>query len=211
MQVHQSDANPIRLLRQDLEEELTGVFERLRAAMQAALDAAAADPRSVAGQMRAAVIEARTALERMQESVQLTERQLAAERRQLEDAERRGRLARGIQDTETVAVAERFAEKHRERVTVLEQKAEAQRKEFELARREYDEMKGELLAFEKNRPETDAARRVEAAWRDIEAAGGTRPDGDADDAHLRRTIDRAAREAHAEAQLDELKKRMGKR
>jgi hypothetical protein len=178
--------------------------------MQSALDAAN-DPRSAASAMRTAVIEARTAVGRMEEGADLTAHHLADERRRLEDAERRGRLARGIQDAETVEVAERFAVKHRERVAILERKLQAQRDELDLARREYEEMKAELVAFEKRRPQDEAARRVESAWRNIEAAGGTRPDLDPEDARLRHTIDRAAREAQAESQLEELKKRMRKR
>jgi predicted nucleic acid-binding Zn-ribbon protein len=188
------------------------VFERLRTAINAALDAARspADPRAVASQMREAVIEARASLEAMKQGIGATERRLAAERQQLEDAERRGRLAAGIDDAETVRVAEEFATRHRERVTVLEGKLAAQQAELELAQREYDDMKAQLVTAERDRPADDARRSVEAAWRSIEIAGGTRPETDVGDDLLRSSLDRAAREAAAEAQLEELKKRMGR-
>jgi hypothetical protein len=146
----------------------------------------------------------------MREDLVETEAKLTAQRKALADAERRGRLAHGIQDEETVAVAERFASKHRERVEVLEQKFEVQRDELELAEREYGDMKAQFLEMEKNRPAAEAARSVESAWRDLEAAGGTRPETDVKDELLRRQLDRSAREARAEEQLEALKRKMGK-
>ncbi len=188
------------------------MFERLRAAINAALEAAtpASDPRAVVSKMREAVIEARTSIEAMREGASETEQRLAHERQLLTDAERRGRLAAGIQDRETVEVAQQFAEKHRERVEVLEQKLKVQRDELALAEREYGDMKAQLLEYERSRPATEAARSVESAWRDLEAAGMSRPETDVEGERLRREMDRAAREAKADEQLEELKKRMGK-
>lgn len=184
------------------------MFERLRAALNAALDAAAS-PSDVAAQMRRAIVEARTSLEVMQQGIAAAEHELAGERRALADAERRGRLAAGIGDQETVTVAERFAEKHRQRVHVLEQKLQAQRAELDLATREVQEMKEQYLAFERSRPASEAARSVDAAWRDLEAAGLGRA-GTADEEVLRSRMDRASREAAAEAQLEALKRKMGR-
>jgi hypothetical protein len=188
------------------------VFERLRAALNAALDAAMPppDPRDIAAQMRLAIVEARTSLEAMQQGIIVLDRELAAERKALADAERRGRLAANIDDAETVAVAERFAVKHRERVEVLERKLAAQRAELELAEREVQEMKSQYREYEQSRPATDAARSVNAAWRDLEAAGLKRPTATPDEEILRSRMDRAAREAEAEAQLEALKRKMGR-
>jgi hypothetical protein len=209
VQLGESRASLLGVLRQDRKEEL--VFERFRDAINAALDAAgSADARDVLAQMRQAVIEARAAIEAMREDLVQTEAKLTAQRKALADAERRGRLAQGIQDEETAAVAERFASKHRERVEVLEQKLEAQRDELELAEREYGDMKAQFLEMEKNRPAAEAARSVESAWRDLEAAGGTRPETDVKDELLKRQLDRSAREARAEEQLEALKRKMGK-
>lgn len=185
------------------------MFERLRHAIHQMLDAAATgSPAGRLAAMRDAATHARMAVEQMRSGVPRTERQLAAERRALDDAERRGRLAAGIQDLETVEVAGRFASKHRERVGVLERKLAAQRAELALAEREYEEMKQALLAAERARPAADATRRAESAWRAMEAAGGTRPD--AAGAGLQRDLDRRARERLAEEQLETLKRRMGR-
>ena len=110
------------------------MFDRLRDALRAALDTASpGDLRELARQMREAVIEAGAAVLEMREGLERTERELAAERRQLAETERRGRLAAEIQDTETVDVAQRFVAKHGERVSMLERKLAAQREELALA------------------------------------------------------------------------------
>ena len=186
------------------------MFERLRDALRAALDAATppGDLRDLARQMREAVIEARATVAQTREAVARTERELAQERQQLADAERRGRLAREIQDPETVAVAERFAAKHRERVGMLEGKLAAGRAELALYERELGEMHAQLVRAEHDRPLTEAERSAERAWRDLQAAGGTRPGIDPRDELLKAELDRAAREATADRQLQELKKKM---
>ena len=187
------------------------MFERLRAAMNAALDAATAeDSRAMMAQMREAVIDARAALEAMREGTEQTEHRLSHERAKLEEAARRQRLAEGIDDGETVEVAARFVAKHRDRVDVLEAKLQAQRNELRLAEREYEEMKAQLKSAERDRVAGDAARHVESAWRNVEAAGGARPETDVNDSLLKSRLDRQAREAMADEQLAELKRRMGK-
>jgi hypothetical protein len=188
------------------------LFERLREALRAALDGAAPpeDLRDLARRMRDAVVRAKVGVQDLRDGLASTETQLAAERQRLMDAERRGRLAGEIQDGETVRVAERFAAKHRERVAVLERKVRAQRDELELAERELGEMQAQLKAAERGRPAAQSGQSSERAWRDIESAGGVRPGGglDLDDELLKREVDRAAREAAADRQLQELKKRM---
>lgn len=151
--------------------------------------------RDLVARMRAAAVEGRAAVAKMREDLAKVERELAVERTHLADAIRRGRLANDIADAETVAVADRFATRHREHVTLLERKVETQRAELLLAEREVEEMVAQL--------------------KDAELRGGVRPPpaasapSDAEET-LRRTVDQAAREAAAEAQLRELKKRMGK-
>lgn len=181
------------------------MFERLRDAINAALDAATppADRREVVSKMREAVIEARAALEAMRQGIRKTEQQLAAERQQLSDAERRGRLAADIGDHETADIAARFTAKHRERVGVLEDKLKAQQAELGLSERELDDMKDRLK-------QAAGSGSAEQAWREIEAAGGTRPDTDVEDTLLGSQLDRRAREAEAEAKLEALKKKMGR-
>ena len=70
--------------------------------------------------------------------------ELAAERKQLADAERRGGLAAALPDPETATIAARFAVRHRERITLLERKLVVQRDEVALAEREVEEMTGQL-------------------------------------------------------------------
>ena len=153
--------------------------------------------------MREAVVDAKVAVAEIKEAVSRTERELAAERQRLADAERRGRLAGEIQDQETVQVAERFVAKHRERAGVLERKLANQHEELRLAERELEEMQTQLKAV----PEPPSAER---AWREVESAGGARPDTDLRDELLKSDMDRAAREAAAARQLEELKKKMRK-
>lgn len=181
------------------------MFERLRDAINSALDAATkpADGRELVSGMRDAVIEARAGLEAMREGVDKTEKQLIVERGRLTDAERRGSMAARIGDQETVEVAELFATKHRERVGVLQGKLEAQRAELALAERELEAMKAQLK-------KAAGSSQVDTAWREIEAAGGVRPTTDVQDELLRSQLDRAAREAEAEARLNALKKKMGR-
>jgi hypothetical protein len=208
-------AGVLAVLRQDGPQELseaTTLFERLRDAFRAALDAATppGDLRDLARQMREAVVEAKVAVQEMREALGRTEGELALERQRLADAERRGRLATEIQDQETVAVAERFAAKHRERVGVLERKLAAQREEVALAERDLVEMQGQLRSAEKDRPAMEAERSAERAWRDVQSAGGARPGMDLQDELLKAEMDRAAREAAAQQQLEALKKKMRK-
>jgi hypothetical protein len=187
------------------------LFERVRDAFRAALDAATppGNLRELAARMREAVVDAKVAVREMREALTRTETELAGERRQLADAERRGRLASEIQDHETVDVAQRFTTKHGERVAVLERKLEAQRAELELSERELAEMQGELERAVRQRGGTGEGS-VEQAWRDIQAAGGARPGVDLKDELLRSDLDRAQREAAADRQLEELKRRMKK-
>jgi hypothetical protein len=161
--------------------------------------------------MREAVVELRAAVSRMRDDLKTTTQQLEAERRHRDDAERRGKLAEGIGDRETVEIARQFTGKHAERIAVLEQKLSAQRAELSLTERELEELTARLHAVERERPVSGSrGGSAEAAWRDIEAAGGARPETDLADELLKNRMDREAREAAAEAQLRELKKKMGK-
>jgi len=166
--------------------------------------------RDLARQMREAVVHAKVAVQEMREALGRTEGEVALERQRLADAERRGRLATEIQDQETVAVAERFAAKHRERVGVLERKLAAQGEEVALAERELVEMQGQLRSAERDRPTTEAERSTERAWREVQSAGGARPGMDLQDELLKAEMDRASREAAAQQQLEALKKKMRK-
>lgn len=186
------------------------MFEGLRARIEQFLaqHTAPGDRRATAQQLHQAVIEAKMAVSQMRDALAATERELALERKQLEDAERRGKLAAGIADQETTALAERFAVKHRERVQVLQRKLAVQQDELAIAEREVGEMTAELRSAKQGLGAADQSSS--AAWRDIESAGGSRPGTDLNDELLRSNLDRAAHEAAAEAQLAHLKKKLGK-
>lgn len=180
------------------------MLEGLKARLDQLLrDAAPSDRRAYVAGIREALLEARLGIGRMREALAATERELAAERRQLEDAERRGRLAAQVPDPETVAIAERYAARHRERIVVLERKLPVQRDELELAERELAEMTAQV----KDAPAGSAAESISAAWRDLENAGATRPD---EQARQDADAERVRREQAVEAQLAFLKKKMGK-
>ena len=191
------------------------MFERLRDAVRAALEAATppGNLRDLARQMREAVVDAKVAVQEMRAALARTELELKLESQRLSDAERRGRLAAEIQDRETVEVAERFAARHRERVSVLDRKLTAQREELSLAERDLTEMQTQLKSAERGGPTVAGgpAGSTEQAWRDLQAAGGARPGVDLEDELLRADMDRAAREQAADEQLDLLKQKLGKK
>jgi hypothetical protein len=182
------------------------VFESLKARLDRLLQShTAPDHRARAAALREALLEAKVGVSTMRSALATTERELVAERRQLTDAERRKGLAGEIPDPETVAVAERFIARHRDRVGVLERKLVVQRDELTLAEREAAEILSEYRAA---RPGA-AFESIDAAWRELEAAGGERPD-------LGLEVDPPASDSEeklkqaVDAQLAYLKKKLGK-
>ncbi len=145
----------------------------------------------------------------MRDALAASEQALAAERRQLEDAERRGQLAAAIPDAETVEVARRFADRHRERAGVLERKVALQREELALAERDLEQLGVE---YRNARQGTEPGRTPaqEAAWRDLESAGGVRPETDVSDELLKSQLNRAHLDRAVDAQLEHLKKKLRK-
>jgi len=71
-------------------------------------------------------------------------------------------------------------------------------------------MEAQLRAAVQGRVDLGGASSTERAWRDLQAAGGARPGVDPEDELLRSQMERAEREAAAERQLEELKRRMRK-
>ncbi len=183
------------------------MFEGVRARLERLLrEYSRSDPRGYAAGVREAVLEAKVGVSAMRDGLASTERELETERTQLVDAERRGRLASEVPDAETVAVAERYAARHRERLVVLERKLEVQREELALAEREVAEMIAEYRSARGGRG-SDA---LEAAWRDLESAGGERPGTAGEDDRLRIESDRKLKEQAVEAQLAFLKNKLKK-
>lgn len=155
--------------------------------------------------MREALLEAKVGLSTMRDALTAVERELAAEKQHLAAAERRGRLAAELPDPETVTLAERFAVRHRERVGVLERKLSVQRDELQLAEREVAEMLAEYRGARQGSP----AESLDAAWRDLEAAGADRPGLGLEDRQAPDT-EQHLKDQAVEAQLAFLKKKFRK-
>lgn len=184
------------------------MFEQLRESLRGLGDRLAPEERRrVASSMREALVHAKLSLADLKSALRVTEAKLTAERAELETVRRRQGLAAQIGDDETVAIAERFAAQHAERVAVLESKLMVQQQELTLGEREYDEMSSQLRqamsGFAPGGPsiESAAQREVDALLSDDAPIDETAPP-------VRRT--RAEKEANAESRLADLKRRMGK-
>jgi len=178
------------------------MFERLKETLRDALSRASSPQgRAALAQMRDALVQAKVGVADLRQGVDRTRARLEAERAELDTVRRRGKLAADIDDRETVRIAEQYERKHSERVVVLEKKLAAQQEELALAEHEIDDMTAQLRAAYAGVPPDVAAPPPMPD--PLEEA---RAESDA----LRRDIDRTARDATAQRQLDELKRRMGK-
>jgi len=186
------------------------MFENLKAAIHDLLhgNVAPGDRREAIADMKRALVSAKMGIADLHEGADVTRKRLEAERSQLATVQRRKALAAAVPDPDTVALAEKFEEQHSERVAVLERKLEAQEAEVGLAERDYDEMLKQLKS----------ASSGVGGGLNAESRGPTDADlGLPDDAGLRSELDSLARrqsrsqaDSAAEAQLAELKKRMGR-
>ena len=121
------------------------MFEPLRDALRGLSTRLDPDERRTMTQaMRDALVHAKLGLNDLRALLATTNTRLAAERAELETVRRRQGLAAQINDEETVAIAERFASQHQERVLMLETKQMVQQQELSLAERDYEEMSVEL-------------------------------------------------------------------
>jgi hypothetical protein len=189
-----------------------GLFERLRDQLDQVLARATVPPtpREAAASLEQSLVETKVGLEDLRRALEVTERELTRERAQLADAERRGTLAAGIEDAETVRVAEEFVTKHRDRVAVLERTLAVQQDEVSMAERDAAELLARLRLARQGLNSSGQAPSVEAAWRGLESAGGTRPETDLESELHKTRADRAAMEQAADAQLAHLKRKLGK-
>jgi len=152
--------------------------------------------------MRETLVQARVGLGEMRQGVEETRIALAAKERELETVRRRKAQAAAIEDAETVRVAERYEQELVSRIEVMTRKLGVQGDELALGEREVSEMTAEL------RKAIGAVPPVPGVAAD--------PLADADSAaldelsSLERSRARAARDAHADERLAELKRRMGK-
>jgi len=163
--------------------------------------------RARARMMREALVEAKVGLSQSRAARDAVVAQLERERTELATVRRRGQLAAGINDQETVRLANEYQRKHSERIAVLEKKLAALEQEVALVERETLEMTAQLKrltgvgdAEAPNAPDASAVSPDE----NPEASDLSELDA------LRRSADRSARDADAERRLADLKRRMGK-
>jgi hypothetical protein len=194
------------------------MFDQLRDSLRALSDRLAPEERRrVVSTMRDAMVHAKLGLQDLRDGIAATQARLAAERGELETVRRRQGLAAQINDSETVAIAEKFGAQHAERVAVLESKLMVQQQELALAERELEEMSSQMrlaasgIAPGGVSPDVSAAREVDAFLAD-DGLGGPPGEGAPGDSGAstspRRT--RAEKEADADERLAALKRRMGK-
>ena len=179
------------------------MFENLRRSLRDLLDAhpGEGDAPSLA-QMRETLVQARVGLADMRQGIEGTRLSLTAKQRELETVQRRKAQATAIGDAETVRVAERYEAELVSRIEVLARKVAVQEDEVALGEREVREMTAELRKALGGVPpvpgvsEDPLAGPESAALDELSA--------------LERSRMRAARDAHADERLAELKRRMGK-
>ena len=187
------------------------MFEHFRQSLRDLMDRSTPPEERRAGlaQMKQTLVQARMGLDDLRAGIAQTRQRLAAEQRELETVRRRKGLAAGINDTETVALAEKYESLHAERTGVLERKLSAQEAELALVEREVGEMttalKGALSGATTGSalPNADATAELDAML------DGSVTVADEIDA-LGRASKRSAREAEADRLLAELKRKMGK-
>jgi hypothetical protein len=190
------------------------MFDSFRQTLRDLMDRATPPEERRAGlaRMKQTLVTARLGLDDLRGGVAATRQRLAVEQRELETTRRRRGLAAGINDAETVTLAEKYEKHHAERVAVLERKLEAQEAELAIAERDVAEMSAELkVAMLGTAPPASTAgadERAAAAAAD-EAAGEASQVAAELDA-MGRARARSERDADAERRLAELKRRMGK-
>lgn len=157
--------------------------------------------------MKGTLVQAQLGVDDLRDGLAQTRRKLEKEQRELLTVRRRKDLATGIQDAETIKVAERFERQHQERVVVLEEKIAIQTREIDLAERELAEMKAELRTAMTGLPQSAVGGEPPV---DPLAESDDNPRvGEEIDA-LARERARSDRDADATRRLEELKRRMGK-
>ena len=97
-------------------------------------------------------------------------------------------------DAETAEIAGQFVARHRARIELLERKLGVQREELAVAERDYEKL----------------ANRYRAARQGAPPQGGGPVEADLEPDLLQTRMDRKAAEAAAEAQLELLKRKLGR-
>ena len=181
--------------------------------------------------MRREMVEVRAQLPLLEENHRGSIASLEREKKALEQTERRGAMAQRIGDAETARVAEEFAEKHRRRIAVLEEKVHAAKSEWDLRKDEAGEMMRRYKEADTNRFALVGELRRQGARSRINAAMGGSPLHDEFDRAEEKIEEQSAytgaledldaelgggprrssrpEPADVDARLEELKRRMG--
>lgn len=173
-------------------------LDELRARLDSLLagQGLSSDHRARASGLHAALVELKVAVGQSRDALAAAERELELQRTQLTDAERRGRLAAGIGDAETVRIAEEFAGRHRERVGILERKVAVIKDEIAYVTREYETLAAQYQAVRGGGGAGAPAAAPDLSDREFDI--------------LQAKASREAAEQAAKAQLEHLKKKLGK-
>jgi len=155
------------------------------------------DRRARASGLHGAMVEFKTALAVSREARTATERELATERKQLEDATRRGALAQDIGDAETARIALEFVERHRERTLLLERKLAVVIDEIAYMEREYASLAAQYQSARHTSGLSSPPREPDVL-------------NDREFNALKARADREAAELAVKAQLELLKKKLNK-
>lgn len=174
-------------------------LDELRARLDSLLahQGPADDRRARASGLHGAMVEFKTAIAVSLEARAATERALAVERRQLEDATRRGGMAGDIGDAETARIALEFVERHRERTALLERKLAVVIDEVAYMEREYATLAAQYQAARQTSGLSSPPREPDVL------------DDRAFDV-MKARADREAAEMAVKAQLELLKRKLNK-
>ena len=166
--------------------------------------------RSILSDMRETLVRAKMGLDDLRQGIAATQKRVTHERTELETIRRRKALAEGINDVETVRVAERYEAVQSEKVAILERKLETQQAELEITEREVQEMTAEFKAAASGAvppgPSRSADSTAQQEVDDIAGDGALKEELDT----MARQARRANVDADAEDKLAALKRRMGK-
>lgn len=185
------------------------MFDSFRQTLRDLMDRSTPPEERRAGlaQMKQTLVHARMGLDDLRGGIKATRQRLASEQAELETVRRRKGLAQGINDLETVALAEKYEALHAERTAVLTRKLSAQEAELSLVEREVAEMttalKGAISGVDTPPPIASEQAEVDEM---VDGGANVAQEIDA----LGRASARSAREAEADRLLAELKRRMGK-
>lgn len=170
--------------------------------------------RSQAGILHDALVDLKVGLKDMTDALGRTVRELATEQEHLAAALRRGQLADDISDSETATIAREYAERHRQRVALLERKQAVQQDELAIAQQEYDMLADRYRAARRGVGDTGSrsAAGDDGLGDPSDGPGGSAgPAIDPEEANLLKArLDRQRAESVVNAQLEMLKRKMGK-